>query len=174
MFYKRSRILDNSINQYVNFLLQYCIKNQVGNIVMGEGYLAQNEANLGKKNNQNFVNIPFGKFIGKLRNKCELNGIHFETIEESYTSKCDHLAGEEMIHHEKYMGRRIKRGLFRGKTGILENSDVHGALGIMLKSKHEIDLNRLVSSGRLTRPRRITLDNIQRDSSIRLVNNLVC
>lgn len=170
MFYKRSRMLDDSINQYVNFILQYCIKNEVGNVVVGEGYLAQECSNMGKRNNQNFVNIPFGKFISKLSSKCELNFIEFMIQEEAYTSKCDHLAGEPMVHQDKYLGKRKPRGLFKSSTGVLENSDVHGALGIMLKSKHEIDLGQLVCSGRFTRPRKITLSDINRYSSIRLVD----
>ena len=169
LFYKRSRILDNDINQYVNFVLQYCIQNKIGSIVVGQGYMAQNGCNIGKKNNQNFVNIPFGKFINKLKNKCLLNGISFDLQEESYTSKCDHLAGEEMKHQKHYLGKRIKRGLFQSSTGTLLNADVNGALGIMLKSKHDIDINQLVSSGCLTQPRRIYLDDIQRYSSKRLV-----
>ena len=78
-----------------------------------------------------------------------------------------------MEHHEQYIGKRIKRGLFKSSTGILLNADVNGALGILIKSKHEIDLSQLVSSGRLTRPRRISLDDIQKNSSIRIVNQLL-
>lgn len=171
MLYKRDRIMSNALNQYVNFILQYCILHKVGNIVMGEGYLSQNECNIGKKNNQNFVNIPYGKFITKLKCKCKLYGITFSTQEESYTSKCDHLANEEMKHHEDYLGKRIKRGLFKSSTGHLLNADVNGALGILIKSKHKIDLHQLVSSGRLKRPRRITLEDILKYSSIQLVIN---
>jgi len=173
MFYKRERILNNALNQYVNFIIQYCLVNKVGNIVFGEGYLAQKETKIGKTNNQNFVNIPYGKFIRKLNSKCDLYGISFSKQEESYTSKCDHLAQEEMEHHEQYIGKRIKRGLFKSSTGVLLNADVNGALGILIKSKHEIDLDQLVSSGRLTRPRRISLNDIQKNSSIRIVNQLL-
>jgi len=172
MFYKRSRILNDAINQYVNLILQYCIINKVGNVVMGEGYLAQKNTKMGNVNNQNFVNIPYGKFIQKLSNKCELYGISFSKQEESYTSKCDHLSGETMQHHDEYIGKRTTRGSFKSSTGILLNSDVNGALGILIKSKHEIDLGQLMSSGRLTRPRRIKLEDIQKNSSIRLVNQL--
>jgi IS605 OrfB family transposase len=169
MFQKRRRILDDALNQYVNFIIQYCIENKVSKVVVGQGHLAQNESDLGAINNQNFVNIPFGKFNMKLEGKCEFYGIEYIKQEESYTSKCDHLAGEEMVHHDKYMGRRKHRGLFKSSTGTLLNADVNGALGILLKSKHEVDLDRLVSRGCLTQPRRVTLDEIQRNSSIRLV-----
>ena len=43
--------------------------------------------------------------------------------EESYTSKVDHLAGEKMCKHEKYLGKRVKRGLFKSSTGKIINAD---------------------------------------------------
>ena len=55
--------------------------------------------------------------------------------EESYTSKIDHLALESMEHHEKYSGKRIKRGLFKSSIGRLINADINGALGILRKVK---------------------------------------
>src|ERR1035437_9852549 len=116
MFQKRHRILDDALNQYVNFIIQYCIENKVSKVVVGQGHLAQNGSNLGAVTNQNFVNIPFGRFNQKLEGKCEFYGIEYVKQEESYTSKCDHLAGEEMVHHEKYMGKRRHRGLFKSST----------------------------------------------------------
>ena len=50
--------------------------------------------------------------------------------------------------------------------------DVNGALGILLKSKHKVDLGQLVSRGCLTQPRRIRLNEIQSNSSIQLVDLL--
>ena len=54
-------------------------------------------------------------------------------VEESYTSKADHIALEEMKHHEKYLGRRVKRGLFKSSTGKFLNADINGAIGMMRK-----------------------------------------
>src|SRR5690606_26969968 len=130
---KRGRQINEYLNQYVHFILQYCLQNDVGKVIIGEGWLAQNGINCGDKNNQNFVNLPFAKFAQKLKSKLSLHGIDFKVREESYTSKCDHLAGEPMCHHEKYLGNREKRGLFISSTGVKLNADVNGALGIMLK-----------------------------------------
>jgi len=171
LFDKRWRLLNNALNQYVNFVVQYCIENKVGNIVVGQGYLAPK--NHGKKNNQNFAMLPFGRFIQKLKSKCEKYGLTFETTEESYTSKCDHLAKEEMKHHEVYAGKRVHRGLFRSSTGTLLNADINGALGMIIKSNHKIDLGQLVASGCLTQPRIITLGEIHDNGSIQLVKRLV-
>lgn len=55
--------------------------------------------------------------------------------EESYTSKIDHLSNEEMRHQEKYLGRRVKRGLFKSATNKLLNSDINGSIGMLRKKK---------------------------------------
>ena len=169
MYLKRNRILNDMLNQYVNYIIKYCIYHKIGNIVVGQGYLAQNSCNLGKQNNQNFTQIPFGKFCQKLQWKCEKYGIQYSSVEESYTSKCDHLAGEEMKHSENYLGKRIKRGLFSSSTGVLLNDDINGALGILLKGKHKVEFTQLVSSGCLTQPSRISLLEIKEKSAIQLI-----
>ena len=66
--------------------------------------------------------------------KAEEVGITVQLVEESYTSKCDHLANEPMEHQEKYLGRRIKRGLFKSSTGKILNADINGALGMLRKA----------------------------------------
>lgn len=170
---KRERRIKEFLNQYVNFIIQTCLTKQIGKVVIGEGWHAQESANLGDKTNQNFVMLPFGKFASKLKAKCELYGIEFRTINEAYTSKCDHLANEPMCHHDKYLGRRVKRGLFKSSTGIVVNADVNGALGIMLKSGSGNDLRIKLSSGVINTPLRIKLNNIQSSSSMRLIQSLL-
>ena len=135
--------------------------------------MAQNGVNHGDKNNQNFVNLPFAKFVQKLKSKLMLNGISFKAREEAYTSKCDHLAGEVMCHHEEYMGKRYPRGLFKSSTGIVLNADVNGALGIMLKEGKGKSLITQLNSGVVNTPRRIRIEAIRQTSSKRLVKTLV-
>ena len=173
MFLKRRRLINETLSQYVNLIVQYCITNKIGDIIVGQGYLAQEGVNLGRRNNQNFAQLPFGFFITKLKSKCERYGAVCMTQEESYTSKCDHLAGEEMKHREHYLGKRIKRGLFRSSTGILINADVNGALGILLKSKREVSTEKLASSGWLTQPSRIKLEEIRALSAKNVVSYLI-
>ena len=40
---------------------------------------------------------------------------------------------EPIKKHSKYLGKRIKRGLFKSSTGKLINSDVNGAFNILRK-----------------------------------------
>ena len=93
------------------------------------------EVNMSKRNNQNFVSIPFETFISMLRYKSERQGLRFVEINESHTSKCSSLDLEEIKHHDSYVGKRVKRGLFRTKNGILLNADINGAYNIMRKVK---------------------------------------
>jgi len=169
---KRNRRLNEFLNQYVNLIVQVCLKHKIGKVVIGEGWHAQNGSNIGSRNNQNFVMLPFGKFAWKLRSKCELYGIEFKTVNEAYTSKCDHLANEPMKHHDKYLGRRTNRGLFKSSTGAILNADVNGALGIMLKSGSGNALRSKLSRGVVNTPLRIRLNNIQQTSSMRLASSI--
>lgn len=66
--------------------------------------------------------------------KAELAGIKVAITSESYTSKCSFLDREPICKHEKYKGRRIKRGLFRASDGRLINADVNGSLNIIRKA----------------------------------------
>ncbi len=170
---KRSRMLNEYLNQYVNLIVQTCLTHKIGKVVVGEGWLAQDGSNIGKRNNQNFVNLPFGKFVWKLQAKCKEYGIECMTTEESYTSKCDHLAGESMKHQEKYLGRRSPRGLFHSSTGVTINADMNGALGILLKTSNQKSLLTQLRSGGVTPPRRIRLREIQQTSSVRLAENIL-
>ena len=89
---------------------------------------------MSKTNNQNFVQIPFNTLINQLQYKSqEYTDLCVNIVEESYTSKCDHLVLEEMKHHDKYAGKRIKRGLFKSSTGKVLNADINGAIGILRK-----------------------------------------
>ena len=104
----------------------------------------------------------------EIQAKCWFYGIEVITREESYTSKCDHLAGETMKHHEKYLGKAKPRGLFHSSTGVTINSDMNGALGILLKESKQKSLLTQLRSGGVTPPRRIRLREIQQTSSKKL------
>ena len=43
------------------------------------------------------------------------------------------LAKEELKKQENYLGKRVKRGLFKSSTGRVINADVNGAIGIFRK-----------------------------------------
>ena len=129
----RNNYIDNYFNQYVSRIIKYCIENKIGNIVIGYNETWKNGMNLGKANNQKFYSIPYLKFKIKLENKCEESGIKFIFTEESYTSKCSFLDNEKIEKRKTYVGKRIKRGLFKSAEGKLLNADVNGAANIVRK-----------------------------------------
>ncbi|GAA7318896.1 hypothetical protein BD0110_02930 [Helicobacter pylori] len=115
------------------YVVGHCLKKGISIIVIGKNDGWKQELKLCKRTNQNFTNIPYESFIEKLAYKCALVGITLHTTEESFTSKCDHLANEPMQHHEQYLGKRVKRGLFKSSIGKSLNADINGAIGILRK-----------------------------------------
>ena len=83
--------------------------------------------------NQTFVQIPHTQFIDMLAYKSALVGIQVVITEEAYTSKTSFLDLEPVKKHSSYLGRRLKRGLFRASDGRLIHADVNGSLNIVRK-----------------------------------------
>lgn len=110
-----------------------CKSQKIGNIAVGHNKGWKQDVNIGKKNNQNFVSIPFNMFIQQLEYKGKMEGINVMLTEESYTSKTDHFVNEPMKHLDKRKGKRIRRGLFKSSIGKVLNADINGAIGIMRK-----------------------------------------
>jgi IS605 OrfB family transposase len=139
------------------------LNNDIGNLVIGYNETLQRNINLGRINNQNFVNIPFANIKEKLEYLCKLYGINFVKQEESYTSKASFLDNDMIPKYNddnpqnyKFSGKRIKRGLYKTKKGKLINADVNGALNILKKS-NVVSLEALYSSGEVDTPVRIRL-----------------
>jgi putative transposase len=92
---------------------------------------------LGKRTNQNFVNVPFFMLVQQIRYKAMMVGIDVIVVEENHTSKVSFLDEEPIGHHQNYQGRRITRGLFQSSTGCILNADVNGAYNIGRKAVPE-------------------------------------
>lgn len=131
--HKRNNKIQNYLHHVSKYIIDYCIENEIGNIIIGKNNGWKQDTNIGRKNNQNFVNIPFDKLIHQLEYKGKLQGINVKTINESYTSKCSFLDNEKICKHEEYLGKRIKRGLFKSKNGICVNADVNASYNILRK-----------------------------------------
>ena len=128
---------NDKINDYLHksscFIVNHLIENKFDKFIVGKNKQWKNEINIGKKNNQSFVNIPHARFIEMIKYKCALVGIKVVLTEESYTSKCSFIDAEEMKHQEKYLGKRKHRGLFISKEGIKVNADCNGSGNIIRK-----------------------------------------
>ena len=158
---KRNNRINDYLSKAARTIVNYCLNNDIGKLVLGYNEDFQRKSNIGSINNQNFVNIPYGKLRDKLIYLCKLYGIEFKLQEESYTSKASFFDGDEIPIYDKenlqeyvFSGKRIKRGLYQTSTGKLINADCNGALNILRKSK-VVDLSVLYNRGELNTPKRI-------------------
>lgn len=162
-----ARDRNNKVNDYMNKaarkIIDYCIGNDIGILAVGYNETFQHSSRIGKRNNQNFVNIPYGWLRDKLEYLCELNGIVFVKQEESYTSKSsfwdkDNIPVYNADNPKEYSfsGVRVHRGLYKTASGKTFNADVNGALNIMRKSS-VVDLSVLYGRGEVDTPVRIRI-----------------
>ena len=158
---KRNNRIEDYLSKAARIIINYCLNNDIGKLVLGYNEDFQRNSNIGSINNQNFVNIPYGKLRDKLIYLCKLYGIEFKLQEESYTSKASFFDGDEIPIYDKenqkeykFSGKRIKRGLYQTSKGYQLNADCNGALNILRKSK-VVDLSVLYNRGELNTPKRI-------------------
>ena len=162
-----ARHRNNKVNDYMNKtarkVINYCITNDIGTLIVGYNETFQHHSHMGKQNNQNFVNIPYGQLRNKLEYLCKLNDIVFVKQEESYTSKAsfwdkDNLPVYNADNPKEYQfsGTRVYRGLYKTASGKTINADVNGALNIMWKSR-VVDMNILYCRGEVDTPIRIRI-----------------
>lgn len=130
---KRNNRINDYLHKITTYIVNQAVSKNIGTIVVGYNKEWKQDTNIGNINNQNFVNIPFYRFINMLDYKCRLKGINFQTITEEYTSKCSFIDEEEVGKHTEYVGKRINRELFRSKKGIIINADINGAYNILKK-----------------------------------------
>lgn len=154
---RRNLWIEDKIHKISRHIVDYCIKHDIGNIVIGLNKGWKRNIDLGKRINQKFVEIPFSKLINKITYKAKLIGINVQTTEESYTSKVDHLAFETLRKHDIYLGKRKKRGLFQSSTNKLLNADVNGAIGIGRKVFGDSYVNKIIDSGLAFNPVRVSI-----------------
>lgn len=149
--------IEDYIHKISRYIVNYCVDNNIGSLVVGLNKGWKQEINLGKKTNQKFVEIPFSRLIDKISYKCKLVGISFYLSEESYTSKVDHLAFEGLEKHDVYLGKRKQRGLFQSSVNKLINADINGAIGIGRKVFGDSYVNRIIDSGLAFNPIRVNI-----------------
>lgn len=136
--FKRNNKINDYLHKSSHYIVNHLVSNNITNLVIGLNKEWKQETNIGKVNNQNFVQIPHSKLIEMLKYKCQLEGINVIVREESYTSKCSFIDNESICKHENYLGKRIKRGLFVSKEKRIINADLNGALNILKKEVPEL------------------------------------
>ncbi|MEM0139163.1 MAG: transposase [Ferroplasma sp.] len=134
LFLKRNRKIKNAMHTVSRRIIDYAISKNIDTIVIGHIGGWKQSVNIGHRNNQNFVQIPFNMLIDQIKYKAEEHGIDVMIIDEAYTSKCSFLDNESIEHHDIYAGKRIRRGLFKTSKGILINADLNAAYNMIKKA----------------------------------------
>jgi IS605 OrfB family transposase len=161
---KRNNQMRDAINKAARFIINQCLNDRVGNLVIGWNEGQKNGSDMGKRNNQNFVVIPTKRLIERLKQLCPEYGIVLTITEEAYTSSSSYLDGDSLYKFGekpgcwKPSGERVKRGLYRTSQGFLVNADCNGAANIARKVATQLGLDLTeVGMGSLTLPRRVDL-----------------
>jgi putative transposase len=146
LYFKREMKIHDYFHKASKYVVDFAKENNIGTIIIGKNKGWKEEVNFRKAEKQTFIQIPFDKLIKQIKYKAEEFGIKVIPLEENYTSKVDHLALEGLGHQQKYLGKRVKRGLFKSSTGIIFNADINGAIGIIRKEAGDSFLEGLLKS----------------------------
>ena len=158
---KRNNRVNDIMKKTARYIVNYCTENNIGTLVVGYNADFKRNSNIGKVNNQNFVQIPLGNLRQQLQFLCWKYGIEYLEQEESYTSKSSFLDKDvipeykpEQPYTGTFSGKRVHRGLYKTKNGTLINADVNGSANIFRKCKQNVDFDKLCN-GLLASPQRI-------------------
>lgn len=94
--FKRNNKINDYLHKASRYLINHLVSNNINTLIIGLNKKWKQEINIGKNNNQKFVQIPHSRFIDLLKYKAKLIGINVIVREESYTSKCSFLDNEEI------------------------------------------------------------------------------
>jgi IS605 OrfB family transposase len=144
---KRNHQMRDGINKAAKLIIDHCLRYGIGTLVIGWNEGFKSNANMGRMNNQKFVQMPLGKLKDRLKQLCDLHGIRFEETEEAYTSKASYLDGDSLPKYGekpigwKASGKRIERGLYRSANGSIVNADLNGSANILRKVASNLGLD---------------------------------
>ena len=141
MSMKRQNKIENYFHKAANVVINSCLQNDINTIVIGHNVYWKQNVNMGKKNNQKFVSIPYDKLFNIIKYKAELQGINVLLTEESFTSKASFLNQDFIPTYKKndeteyeFSGYREHRGLYKikGQKKYI-NADVNGSYNTIRK-----------------------------------------
>ena len=138
---KRENKLNDYLHKTSRYIVNHLVSNNINTLIIGYNKEWKQETNIGKVNNQKFVQIPYYKLVNQLQYKCKLEGINVIIQEESYTSKSSFMDNDFIPTFKsttalnyKFSGKRVKRGLYKSLSGMVINADLNGSLNILKKA----------------------------------------
>jgi len=145
----RNAYVNDYMHRATHIVVKNCVDNGISKVVVGDVAKSLDHINLGKRTNQNFVNLSLGQFVEKLGYKLGSHGVELVVTNESYTSKASFIDGDKMPKRyspnatHAFNGRRIKRGLYKSSNGTLINADANGAYNILRKTDSDFSFSKL-------------------------------
>lgn len=145
----REQKINNYFHKATHYIVNQLVSNNISLLIIGYTKGWKQGINMGDKENQNFVQIPFLKFVNMLKYKCADKGIEVVIQEESYTSKASFLDKDYIATYgvddnlNNPSGNRTYRGLYTSKNNTRINADINASLNIMrkyLKVSRDIDI----------------------------------
>lgn len=137
---KRNRRVNAYLHTASRRLIDHLVTEGIGTLVIGKNRYWKQEVEMGRRNNQTFVQIPHSRFIEMLTYKAQLVGITVIVREESYTSKASFLDLDPIPSYDpkrkekhQFSGKREKRGLYRAKDGRRIHADINGSYNTLCK-----------------------------------------
>ena len=141
---KRNRRVDSYLHTASRRIIDLLVSEGIGTLVIGKNPLWKRRANMGRRNNQQFVQIPHAHFIDQLTYKARLVGITVIIQEESYTSKASFLDADPIpmyqanrLEKPQFSGKRIARSWYCAKDGEIIHADINGSYNILRKSSSD-------------------------------------
>lgn len=136
---KRNRRVKAYLHTASRRLVDHLVKEGIGTLIIGKNRYWKQEVEMGKKNNQQFVQIPHTSFIDMLTYKAQLVGITVQVTEESYTSKASFLDLDEIPTYSleqqgkhQFSGKRSGRW-YRARSGRRIHADINGSYNTLRK-----------------------------------------
>ncbi len=132
LYVKKKNIALQMMEEIATYIAQSAKQDWIDTIIIWRNKRQKDKINLWKKTNRKFYQIPHWILLQKVTSKCEDIGIKTIDIEENHTSKCSFLSWEKIEHHDTYVWKRVKRGLFQCPWWTV-HADMNGAWNIARK-----------------------------------------
>jgi putative transposase len=137
---KRNRRVMHYLHTASRRIIELLVTEGIGTLVLGKNPFWKTRVELGKKHNQEFVQIPHATFLELLTYKAESVGMRVMVTEESYTSQASFLdldvlpsynptQGADLEDKPRFSGRRDGRW-YRVKGRAPIHADVNGSYNI--------------------------------------------
>jgi putative transposase len=134
---KRNRRVQHYLHVASRRIVDLLVERGLGVLILGKNPLWKQEVTLGRRNTQQFVQIPHARFIERLTYTAALVGIEVRITEEADTSKARFLDRDDLPPSDPqrpeplhFSGRRISRGRYQASGTRVINADSTGSSNI--------------------------------------------